>query len=111
MSWVALWSQPFALTLAAELSVAVPLLGSLRSVPHRMAAVAAAQLASHPIVWFVLPGLGLGRAPFLLLAEGWAVGLDLLLYRLIYAQLSWARALAVSALANGASLALGTALL
>lgn len=110
MSPITLWSHAFAVTLLVELLVAVPLLDRSRPLLRRVGAVVAAQLVSHPSVWFVLPALGLRRSSFLLLAEGWAVVSELLLYRLIYVELPWSRALAVSALANGASFALGTLL-
>lgn len=108
MSFVTLWSHAFAVTLLIELLVAVPLLGRGRPLLHRVGAVAAAQLLSHPSVWFVWPELGLQRTAYLLLAETWAVVTELLLYRLIYTELAWSRVLAVSALANGASLAVAT---
>jgi hypothetical protein len=89
----------------------VPLLRRSGSpAPRRAAAVALGQLATHPLVWFVWPALGLPRLPFLLLAESWAVAGELVVYRLAFPSLSWARALAVSALANGVSFAVGTAL-
>jgi hypothetical protein len=108
VNYVAEWARVFALTLAVEMVVAVPLLGREQRLARRSAAVLFAQLATHPLVWFVLPELRLGRLPFLVLAESWAVVAELTLYRLVFPALSWSRALAVSALANGASAALGT---
>jgi hypothetical protein len=108
VSYVADWAGFFALTLAVELAVAVPLLTKEAGLPRRVAAVVFAQLSSHPAVWFVIPALGLPRLSYLASAETWAVVSELLLYRLIFPQLSWSRALAVSALANGASFAVGT---
>jgi hypothetical protein len=108
MSYTADWARYFLLTLVVELAVAVPLLGKGERLARRGAAVAFAQLVSHPAVWFVVPGLGLERTPFLLAAETWAIVSELCLYRLVFPRLSWSRVLAVSALSNGASVLVGT---
>ena len=110
MTYVAEWAQYFAVTTLVELAVAVPLLGFGEGRWRRVFTVALAQLVSHPAVWFILPELGMRRGTYLTVAETWAVVSELLLYRLVFERLSWARALGVSALANGASLAAGTLL-
>lgn len=110
MSDVAEWARYFVETVLVELAIAVPLLGASERRTRRVAAVLFAQLASHPVVWFVLPALGLPRFSYLLLAESWAIVSELLLYRLIFERLSWSRALGVAAVANAASLAAGTLL-
>lgn len=107
VTYVSDWALWFALTLAVELAVAVPLLGGNGSVRRRAAVVAVAQAVSHPVVWFVIPALGLSRARFLMVAEGWAVVAELALYRWAFPKLGWPGALAVSALANGASVVAG----
>jgi hypothetical protein len=103
---VGAWLRAFVATWLVETVVAVPLLGSAGSRWRRGAAVAIAQLATHPVVWFVWPALGLSRLPYLIVAETWAVVIELLVYRLAFPALAPSRALAVSALANGASFAL-----
>ena len=108
MSHVAEWAEYFALTTLIELAVAVPLLGENERLWRRLALVTFAQLTSHPIVWFVLPALGWQRGTYLLVAETWAVVSELVLYRVAFERLAWSRALGVSAVANGASLALCT---
>jgi len=107
MTYVTEWARLFALTLGVELAVAVPLLGKDDPLARRAGAVAFAQLASHPLVWFVIPTFGLAGARFLLLAEGWALASELVFYRLVFPRLTWRRALAISALANGASMTVG----
>jgi hypothetical protein len=107
LSYVALWSRVFALTLLVEVLVAFPLLQSEASRARRIGAICAAQLLTHPAVWFILPALGWTRFTYLTIAEAWAVAAELVLYRLVFAKLAWSRALGVSALANGASLAVG----
>src|SRR5262245_56838287 len=102
MSYFAEWARWFALTLAVELAVAVPLLAPEEALTRRAGAVTLAQLASHPLVWFLLPALGLGGARFLMAAESWAVACELLLYRLVFPHVGWRGALGVAALANGA---------
>jgi len=101
------WLIAFAMTVASELAVAVPLLGASGTRPRRIAAVCFAQLATHPSVWFIWPLLGLPRPFFLLLAEAFALTAEALIYRLCFAQLRWSRCFAASALANAASLFVG----
>jgi hypothetical protein len=104
------WFRIFLLTTAIELSVAVPLLGREKGYVRRVGAVLLGQLASHPLVWFVWPAFGFSRLGYLAVAESWAVAVEWLTYRLVFPTLSWQRALAISALSNGASLAVGTLL-
>ncbi|WP_437591397.1 hypothetical protein [Sorangium sp. So ce1000] len=105
---VAAWARAFMVTLLVELAVASPLLGAAeRSRGRRAALVAVANIASHPAVWFIFPALALGATARLALSELWAVLLELGVYRLALRDLPAARAVAASALANGASLALG----
>jgi hypothetical protein len=108
LSYVADWAKWFALTLLVELAVAVPLLSKHESLARRCGAVTLAQLASHPAVWFIFPALGLRHASYLVLVETWAIVSELLIYGLVFPRLAWLRALGISALANGASFALGT---
>jgi hypothetical protein len=103
------WALAFSVTVGVELVVAIPLLGP-GSRLRRATAVALAQLVTHPIVWFVLPQLGLSRTTYLVLAETWAIVGELLLYRLVFVQLPGSQLLAAAALANGCSLAAGTLL-
>jgi hypothetical protein len=99
----------FALTVAVELAVAVPVLGNgaERSLPRRAAAVCVAQLATHPAVWFFWPLFGWSRPVYLLIAESFALVTELFIYRLVFRGLPWPRVLAASALANGASVMIG----
>jgi hypothetical protein len=107
MIFVGLWAKFFLITLAIESLVAVPLLGRESPWWRRALAVLLAQILTHPIVWFVLPELRLGRMTYLVLAETWAVALELVFYRLVFTELSWRRALGISAFANGASFSIG----
>ncbi|HTN89570.1 MAG TPA: hypothetical protein VL242_38095 [Sorangium sp.] len=105
---VAAWSRAFAVTLLVELAVAAPLLGPAEpSRCRRAALVAIANVASHPAVWFIFPALALGATTRLALSELWAVLLEVGVYRLALRDLPALRAVAASALANGASLGLG----
>ena len=99
----------FALTVVVELLVAVPLLASPaeRNWGRRVAAVCVAQLATHPAVWFFWPLFGWPRPIYLLVAESFALVSELLIYRLVLPRPPWARLLAASALANGASVLMG----
>ncbi|MES1204984.1 MAG: hypothetical protein ABUS79_03525 [Pseudomonadota bacterium] len=71
--WVANWLRAFGLTVLIEVVVAVPLLSSAEpSLGRRVGAVLAANLATHPLVWFLFPGLAIGRWAQLGLSEAWA---------------------------------------
>jgi len=108
VSFVTAWFRAFLVTSAVELAVAVPLLGRPRSTGRRIFAVLLAQLASHPSVWFIWPAFGFSRPVYLGLAESFAVLIEFALYRLVFPEIASTRALAISALSNGASLALGS---
>lgn len=110
MTYVGLWARAFALTLGSELALGPWLLPREESRQRRLAAVTAANVLSHPAVWFVFPELGLGYTPMLILAELWAFGSEALLYRLVFPAVPWRQAVAVSALANALSLGLGLVL-
>lgn len=110
MSYVELWARAFLLTLSSELCVAPFLLPKGEPRLRRFGAVAAANVLSHPAVWFVFPELGLRYTPMLVLAELWAFGSEVLLYRLVFRELPLRRAIAASAFANATSLLLGIVL-
>lgn len=99
----------FAVTVVVELLVAVPLLAAPpeRAWGRRVAAVWVAQMATHPAVWFFWPLFGWPRPLYLLVAESFALVTELLIYRLVLPRVPWARVLAASALANGASVVIG----
>ena len=101
------WLLAFLLTTASELVVAVPLLAPGGSLPRRCAAVCLAQLATHPVVWFIWPQLGWSRPVYLCAAEAFALVVEAVLYGVVFERLAWSRAFAASALANAASLAVG----
>lgn len=109
--WIANWLRIFAFTLALELIVAVPLLARVEPrVSRRAAGVALANLATHPVVWFVIPGAALGPAARWLSSELWAFAIELLAYRLIWPALGLRRAALVSLAANACSALSGYAL-
>ncbi|MGH7298582.1 MAG: hypothetical protein ACRELB_26820 [Polyangiaceae bacterium] len=111
MSYELLWLKYFALTVAIELAVAVPLLrGTEPSRARRVAAVVLCNLASHPLVWFFFPRLLPSRATFIPVAEGWAIGSEALIYLLVFPGMPRARALGVSGVANAASFLVGVLL-
>ena len=104
--WVLAWLRAFALTVAVELAVAMPLLGSIEPRwPRRAAAIALANLATHPLVWFAFPGLSLAATTRLGSSEVWAVVVEAAVYRLVWPGASLRRAAIASLAANAASLA------
>jgi hypothetical protein len=108
VTYQALWLQAFALTLAVELLVALPLLrGAEPSRSRRVLAVVFANLASHPIVWFVIARVITPAALSIPVAEAWAVGSEAVFYSAMFPALGRLGALGVSALANAASFTAG----
>jgi hypothetical protein len=109
--WVTAWLRAFGLTLFIELPVATALLAAVEARAWRRgAAVLAANLATHPLVWFLFPGLALGRPARLALSEAWALVAEAALYLTVWPALRLRRALFVSLVANGASAVAGLVL-
>jgi hypothetical protein len=109
--WIAAWLRAFGLTLLVELPIAAAMLAPVEPRPlRRVAAVVVANLATHPLVWFLFPGLALGWPARFALAELWALGAEAAVYRTIWPALRFRRALLISLAANGASAGLGLAL-
>jgi hypothetical protein len=109
--YVAGWLRAFAVTLAVELPLATWLLApGGASVPRRVSLVFLANLATHPIVWFVFPELSLSYPVNLCLSETWAVLIEALAFSTAMPALGVRRAFGVSALANGVSYGVGLAL-
>jgi hypothetical protein len=106
------WLVAFALTVAIEAPVVLALTrGSTLGAPRRLAFVVFAQLVTHPLVWFVFPAIpGLRGTTALALSEAWAWLAESAFYALTL-DVRPTRALAISALANGASLLVGAALI
>jgi alpha-D-ribose 1-methylphosphonate 5-triphosphate synthase subunit PhnL len=109
--WISDWLRAFAVTLLVEIPVATPLLAGVeRKIARRIAIVVVANLATHPLVWFLFPGLAFGRGTRLALSEAWAFAAELAIYMIVWPSLRLRRAALVSLLANGASVAAGVAL-
>ena len=106
---VADWFPAFLLTLTVELPVCLLLLGRVEPGPRRLAGlVLFANLATHPIVWFVVTQLLLvGTPEYVLAAEGWAFGAEALFYLLALRGITVRRAAAASLAANLASFLIG----
>jgi hypothetical protein len=106
--WIAGWLRAFGLTLLFELPVATPLLATAeRRTARRLAGVVVANLATHPLVWFLFPGLALGRWGRFAAAEAWAFAAETAVYLVIWPALGARRAALVSLLANGTSAVAG----
>jgi hypothetical protein len=106
------WLLAFVVTVAAEAPVVLLLTrGSETGVAKRLALIVFAQLATHPLVWFVFPRIvGLTGNGAATLSELWAWLAEAAFYALVLRGVSVTRALGISALANGASVAAGVAL-
>jgi hypothetical protein len=110
MSTATLWLRGFALTLAVEEAIAIPLLAPVeRSLVRRAMAVLIVNLATHPLVWFFFTHLGWSRPMVEWSAEAWAFGFEIVAYRSIFSGASWGRSAVVSIAANLGSFLLGNA--
>lgn len=106
------WLLAFLVTVGVEAPIVLALTrGSETGAGRRFALVVFAQLATHPLVWFVFPRIvGLTGNGAMALAELWAWVAEAAFYALVLRDLSPTRALAISALANGASVVAGVIL-
>jgi len=109
MSYVALWSRAFVLTLLIEVPTVVAMTrGSDRSWRARAAIACVAQLLTHPVVWCVFPRIpGLSRYTSLASAELFAWLAEGTVYALTAMAPRKLRAFGISGVANALSLALG----
>jgi hypothetical protein len=108
MPLVHAWLRAFIATLIFELPVVVLLTrGIAMSTGRRVAIAFFANLATHPIVWFVIPAFGLSGMTGLVLSETWAVAIEWGVYFVAFPGMKPGRALGVSAFANGVSFAVG----
>jgi hypothetical protein len=113
MPTVSAWLHAFVWTVVLETPVVVLLTrGQGFSIARRIAIAVFANLATHPVVWFVFipeadPLLGLGGETRLVLAETWALVVEAAFYFVVFRQLGVVRAFLVSLFANGFSFAVG----
>jgi hypothetical protein len=105
---IAAWFLAFLLTEALEVPIAVGL-SRKAEVPllRRVALAFFASLATHPVVWFVVPTLGLSGGPSVALSEAGACAVEAVYYATVFPKLSLARCIAISAFANGVSFSAG----
>jgi hypothetical protein len=106
------WLAAFALTVAIEVPIVVLATRGTPWPAWRRAVMAAfAQLATHPLVWFVFPYIpGLAGRESLWLSEVFAWVTEAGLYAIAIPRVRPLRAFGVSALANGVSLGIGLVL-
>ncbi len=119
-AWVLDWVRAFALTLLVEELVALPLLGRFDRSPRpaspaarlarHAAVIALVNLATHPLVWFLFPGLALGYGFRVAASEAFALAVEGAAYLTIWPDLRPRRAFLIALLANAASFGLGIAL-
>jgi hypothetical protein len=106
--WIGDWLQAFGLTVFVECLIAFPLLRrSEPSILRRLAAVLLVNLATHPLVWFLFPGLLMPYGARVALSEIWAVVGEACAYAVIWPAAGLKRAALVSFAANAASFLLG----
>jgi hypothetical protein len=102
------WFLAFVLTQALEIPIAVALSRQAEvGFSRRVVLAFFASLATHPVVWFVVPLLGLSGGSAVALSEAWACAIETVFYVTVFPKLSAARCIAISALANGVSFSAG----
>lgn len=99
------WFAAFVLTLAIEAPIAVVLLRQAEPDLRRLGVlIVFANLASHPVVWYVISQIVLVGTPgYTLAAEAWAIAVETAFYWAAIRGLSARRALVVAAAANATS--------
>ena len=104
-----IWFRAFLLTLVIEAPIVALLLRDVEpSRVRRLGLVIFANLASHPVVWFVVSQVfDIGTPAYLVAAEGWAVACEALFYRAALPGLALPRAVGISVVANAASFLVG----
>lgn len=99
------WFAAFLLTLALEAPIVAVLLR--REEPHLLrlcTLVVFANLATHPVVWYVITQvLVVGTPGYTLAAEAWATAAEAVFYRVTIHALAARRAIAVAVAANASS--------
>ena len=106
------WFLAFVLTVAVEAGVVWLLLRRrVAGLPRLGVLVLGANLATHPVVWFVLTQLlVVGTLTYTTVAEGWAAGAETAIYWAAVPGVSGRRAAVVGAAANLGSFIAGRAL-
>jgi hypothetical protein len=103
------WFAAFVLTLTVEIPIVTFLLR--RAEPEllrRGILIVFANLATHPVVWYVISQLLLVGTPgYTLSAETWAIAAEAVFYWVAIRGLSLRRAIGIAVVANVASFALG----
>ena len=103
------WFAAFVLTVAVEVPIAAYLLRQAEpDLLRRVSLIVLANLATHPVVWFVITQLLLVGTPgYTLVAEAWAVGVEAVFYGVAVRGLRARRTIAISLAANTASFLAG----
>jgi hypothetical protein len=99
------WFAAFVLTLAIEIPIVILLLRRTEPDIVRLGAlIVFANLATHPVVWYVITQVLLvGTLTYTLVAETWAIAAEAVFYRVAFRDLSARRALVVAVAANATS--------
>ena len=102
------WLKAFVLTLAIECPIVASLLRGHGSGRARLVAlIAFANLATHPVVWFVFPELPVHPHVAFVLSEVFAFAAEAFYFALVFQGVSVRRAVAASLVANATSLGTG----
>ena len=105
------WLTAFSLTLAIETPLVVVLLRRREErAAHSVLLAVFANLATHPLVWFVFPALPLAPWPRFWASELWATAAEAVFYGVTVRGLPAARAATISFVANAASATFGLVL-
>lgn len=102
------WLGAFVTTVAVEVPIAALALGRAGvTLPRGVGLGVFAQFATHPVLWFVLPVVLTERAVYVVVGEAAVTAMEAALYALAAPALGVRRAVLLSLVANGASVAAG----
>lgn len=102
------WLKAFVLTLAIECPIAASILRPKGVARWRLLLLLVfANLATHPLVWFVFPALPMDPRTAFVLSELFAFGAEAMFFLLVFQGTTVRRALAASLAANATSLGVG----
>jgi hypothetical protein len=111
VAYIGAWLIAFALTVTSEAAVVGWWARRLEPrLTRRLALCFFANLATHPLVWFVFPALAGTWARATVASELWAWLVEAAFYRVTFSSSGWGAALGLSLVANLFSFGLGLTL-
>jgi hypothetical protein len=105
------WPLAFGVTLAVEMGALYLLFRKTDSVGRLAAVVFLGNILTHPVVWFVLPRVMVSHGAYILIAESFALVVEVFVILSLIRPEPWYMSIAGSAFANGSSYGVGLILI